>query len=163
MIPIISFVGRANVGKTTLLEKLIKEFSRRGVKVATVKHTHHFEMDGPGKDTWRHARAGAETVVIASPDKMALLDYSGREKSLDRIAALITGVDLIVTEGYKHADKPKIEVFRAAVSRELVCDPEDLLAVVTDVRLDLDIPQFDPDDPAPLADFLAEKILVSSD
>ncbi|WP_366924145.1 molybdopterin-guanine dinucleotide biosynthesis protein B [Metallumcola ferriviriculae] len=159
MIPVISFVGRSNVGKTTYLEKLITELTRRGIKVAVIKHTQHFEMDKPGKDTYRHARAGASTVVISSPEKMALLDYSGQERPLDEITAVITGVDLIITEGYKHGDKPKIEVCRRETSQELVCSLEELVAVVADFPLEVDVPRFDLDDAVPLADFLQYKIL----
>lgn len=159
MTPIVSFVGRSNVGKTTFLEKLISQLTKNGIKVAVIKHTDHFDMDKPGKDTWRHAQAGAETVVISSPEQLALLDYSRQEKSIDEIAAMINGADLIITEGYKQADKPKIEVFRQAAGAELVCNPEDLLAVVTDTRLPVDVPQFDLEDPSSMTEFILKEVL----
>ena len=115
-IPVISVVGRSKVGKTTLLEKLIPELKRRGYRVATVKHHAHpgFEIDRPGKDTWRHAQAGSDHVVIAAPDKVAAVRRVTREPTLDEIVTTIDDVDIILTEGYKRAGKPKIEIVRAA-------------------------------------------------
>ncbi|PKM47197.1 MAG: molybdopterin-guanine dinucleotide biosynthesis protein B [Firmicutes bacterium HGW-Firmicutes-8] len=160
MIPIISVVGYADSGKTTLLVKLIKELKRRGYKVAVIKHHHgDFAIDIPGKDTWRHAEAGANTVVLASPGKVAMIEKTESELTLDEIAEKITGVDLIITEGYKKGDKPKIEVFRSEVHKELVTPPEELLAVAGDVRF-AGIPTFALDDTAGLVDFLVEKGII---
>ncbi|HEX3015676.1 MAG TPA: molybdopterin-guanine dinucleotide biosynthesis protein B, partial [Desulfobacteria bacterium] len=98
MTPVISIVGKSNVGKTTLIEKLIAELKRRGFKVATVKHdVHGFEIDIPGKDTWRHAQAGADVVVISSPQKLAMINRVEQELELDQICAQVQGVDLIIT------------------------------------------------------------------
>ena len=159
--PIISIVGRSDVGKTTLLEKLIPELKRRGYRVATVKHHAHpgFEIDQPGKDTWRHARAGSDHVVIAAPDKVASIRRVDREPTLDEIAATITDVDIILTEGYKRADKPKIEVVRAARSSEPICTPDELLAIVSDVDVSFDIPRFDLDDVRGLVDLIEARFL----
>lgn len=160
MIPIVSVVGRSNVGKTTLLEKLIGELKRRGYRVATVKHdVHGFDIDRPGKDTWRHAQAGADTVVISSPQKLALIRKVPRELSLDEVAAHVTGVDIILTEGYKRGNKPKIEVFRASVCGELLCAEQELLALATDTPLPLNVPQYDLDDAAGLVDLLERRFL----
>lgn len=160
MIPIVSIVGRSNVGKTTFLVKLLQEIRRRGYKVATIKHhCGDFEIDHPGKDTWWHAQAGADVVVISSPNKMALIERVEKEKSIDDLVQVIKNVDLIITEGYKKGDKPKIEILRSAISRDLVCRPEDLLAVVTDLKLDLDLPCFGLDEVGKLVDFLEEKII----
>ncbi|MDN5348022.1 MAG: molybdopterin-guanine dinucleotide biosynthesis adapter protein [Clostridia bacterium] len=160
MVPIISVVGKSNVGKTTLMVKLIKELKSRGYRVATVKHdTHGFDIDHPGKDTWKHAEAGADIVIISSPQKFALIEKVEQEKSLDEIAARIEGVDLIITEGYKRGNKPKIEVHRAAVSGELLCRPEELLAVATDEPLDIRVPCFDLNDAPGLVNLLEEKVL----
>ncbi|HBY97321.1 MAG TPA: molybdopterin-guanine dinucleotide biosynthesis protein B [Chloroflexi bacterium] len=161
--PIISIVGRSDVGKTTLLEKLIPELKRRGYRVATVKHHTHpgFDIDQPGKDTWRHALAGSDHVVIAAPDKVASIRRVDREPTLDEIAAGIGDVDIILTEGYKRAGKPKIEVVRSARSREPICAPDELIALATDVRLDLDVPQFDLDDAAGLVDLIERRFLAT--
>ncbi len=159
MIPIVSVVGYADSGKTTLLVKLIREFKRRGYKVATIKHHHRdFEIDIPGKDTWRHAEAGADTVVLASPGKVAVVERTSHELTLDEIAARITGVDLIITEGFKQENKPKIEVFRSGVHRKLITLPENLLAVASDLDF-AGIPTFGLDDASGLVDFLVEKLL----
>jgi len=145
MIPIISVVGKSQVGKTTLLEKLIAELKRRGYRVGTIKHdTHGFEIDKPGKDSWRHAQAGSDAVLISSPEKVAM-----------------GGVDLVLTEGYKSGDKPKIEVSRQARGQELLCQEEELLALVTDQPFDLDVPQFEHGDVAGLADLIEKECLMS--
>lgn len=160
MIPIISVVGKSNVGKTTLLEKLLPEIKRRGYRVATIKHdVHGFNIDQPGKDTWRHARAGADLVVISSPQKMATIEKVDRERTLDEIANKLENVDLIITEGYKRQDKPKIEVFRSEVSDTLLCEKEELLAVATNVPLNIGVPEFDLDDSAGIVDLIQEKFL----
>ena len=115
----------------------------RGYKVATIKRHAHpgIEIDVPGKDSWRHAQAGSDYAVIAAPDKVASVRRLERELTLDEVAATITGVDIIITEGYKRANKPKIEVVRAERSSEPLCTAEELLAVVTDVALSLPVPR----------------------
>jgi len=160
VIPVISIVGKSNSGKTTLLEKLIPELKRRGYRVATVKHdTHGFEVDRPGKDTWRLAQAGAEAVVISSSDKLALIKRVAREQSLAEIAALVGEADIVLTEGYKRGPAPKIEVSRRAISTELLCTADELLAIASDQRFPLPVPQFDLDDAVGLANLLEERFL----
>lgn len=160
MIPIISVVGKSNVGKTTLLEKLLPEIKKRGYRVATIKHdVHGFNIDQPGKDTWKHAQAGADIVVISSPQKMAIIEKVDEERTLDEIAKKLDHIDLIITEGYKRQDKPKIEVFRSEVSDTLLCEKEELFAVATDVPLNIGVPEFDLDDSAGIIDLIQEKFL----
>lgn len=158
-IPVVSIVGRhSNSGKTTLLVKLISEAKRRGWRVAAVKHdVHGFEMDKPGKDTWRFAQAGADVVAISSPHKMAMLEVVQEERSLDQVLERIQDVDLIFTEGYKHEKKPRIEVFRSEVHVELYSQPEELIAIASDVPFDEGVPCFDLEDAVGICDFLAEK------
>ena len=162
-IPIVCIVGRSGAGRTTLLEKLISELKRRGYRVATVKHHAHpgFEIDKPGKDTWRHAQAGSDHVVIAAPDKVAAIRRVARAQTLDEIAVTIHDVDIILTEGYSRADKPKIEVLRAALSTKPICDPQELLALASDTALPLDIPHFDLDDTAGLVNLIQARFLSS--
>jgi len=159
--PIICIVGRSGVGKTTLLEKLIPALKQRGYRVATIKHHAHpgFEIDRPGKDTWRHAQAGSDYVVIAAPDKVASIRRVEREPTLDELAATITDVDIILTEGYKRSDKPKIEVVRAAHSTAPICKQEELLALATDVPVAIDVPQFDLNDAAGLSAFIVNYLV----
>jgi molybdopterin-guanine dinucleotide biosynthesis protein B len=162
MTPIVSVVGRSDSGKTTFLEKLIPALKARGLRVAVVKHdSHGFEMDRPGKDTWRLRQAGADAVMISAPHQMALI-RSGldREETLDELAMLVSNqVDLVLTEGYKSGDKPKIEVSRTVVSGgELLCSREELLAVVADGPRPVDVPQFDLEDAGGVADLLVSYI-----
>lgn len=159
MIPVISFVGRSNCGKTTYLVKLISEMKRLGYKVATIKHdVHGFDMDKPGKDTWRHAQAGADVVCISSPQKIALIEKVEEEMPLTEVVARIRGVDIIFTEGYKREGKLRIEVFRREASSEPLCLEGDLLASVSDEALYPGVPCFPLDDPVPLAAFLETRM-----
>lgn len=164
MIPVISVVGKSNSGKTTYLEKLTVELKGRGHRVAIIKHdVHGFEIDKPGKDTWRHAQAGADIVCISSPEKMAMIKKVERELALDEVIGYIDGVDIIITEGYKRESKRKIEIFRQAACHTPLCSKEELLAVVADVILYDDIPHFALDDAGALVDFLEAKILQMED
>ncbi|MEZ4599420.1 MAG: molybdopterin-guanine dinucleotide biosynthesis protein B [Syntrophotaleaceae bacterium] len=157
-IPVVVLVGMSGTGKTTFLEKLIREFKKRKVRTGTVKHdVHGFEMDRPGKDSWRHAQAGADAVAISCPTKVAMVRHVEQELSLDQIAELLVGVDIILVEGYKRANKPKIEIHRQARSRELLCPPEELLAVVSDVNWSIGVPLFDLEDASGVADMLVKK------
>jgi len=144
MIPAISIVaGQSNTGKTTVLCDIIKELKARGYRVCTIKHdVHGFEIDKPGKDTWKHAQAGADIVAISSPQKLAIIERVEEEYSLDDVIKKISNVDIIITEGYKLENKPKLEVFRKEVSEDLFSRDDELFAIITDTPLDKDIPQF---------------------
>ncbi len=156
MLPIVSVVGKSNSGKTTLLEKLIRELTRRGRRVVTIKHdAHSFDIDHEGKDTWRHFQAGAYATLISSPAKFAMVHRVDQEQNLDQLVARLDGdADIVLTEGYKRAAKPKIEVVRRARSTEPVCDPSELIALATDLDLDLGVPRFDINDFEGLCDLL---------
>lgn len=159
-IPMISVVGKSDTGKTTLLVKLVAELKRRGYRVATVKHdTHGFEVDQPGKDSWRHAQAGSDVVVISGPNRLALIEKRQREATLDEIAGRVGNVDIILTEGYKRGDKPKIEVSRREKGSELLCTEDELIAIATDQPFAMNVPQFDLDDAAGLVDLIEERFL----
>jgi len=163
MVPILSIVGKSDSGKTTLIERLIPELTRRGYRVATVKHDlHGFDIDREGKDTWRHKQAGAHTVIISSPNKLALIRETDRDHSLDDIRrAFVRDVDIIISEGYKNDTQPKIEVSRAAQQQELLCDPRDnLVAIASDRSHDRGVPCFDINDAAGLADFIVKRFLL---
>lgn len=158
---IVSFVGHSGSGKTTLLEKLIRELKRRGYRLAVIKHHHHrgLPFDRPGKDSWRFARAGADHVVLAGPDRATHFRTFPEEPSLEQIASSIQDVDLVLTEGYKHAGAPKIEISRGQTEPYLLSDADDLVAVVADRPFDVDVPQFDLDDVSLLADFIETRFL----
>ncbi|MCL6472298.1 MAG: molybdopterin-guanine dinucleotide biosynthesis protein B [Firmicutes bacterium] len=164
MIPVVSVVGKSNAGKTTFLEKLIAELKARGYRVATIKHNvHDFEIDHPGKDTYRHAKAGADTVIIATAHKMAMIKKLDKELPIQHIVELAgAGHDLIITEGYKRGPFPKIEVSRKEVSSELICSEDELIALVTDHPFPIDIPHFGLDDAGGLANFLEKRFLRQS-
>jgi len=162
MIPIISIVGKSDSGKTTLIEKLVPELTRRGYRIATVKHdVHGFEVDREGKDSWRHKKAGAHTVVISSPAKAALIRDVERDLSLGEIRdKLIRDVDLILSEGYKRDVQPKIEIFRKEKHQELLCTRGDnLIAIVSDRTFNVGVPCFDLEDMKGLSSFIEEKFL----
>ncbi|MBI4412974.1 MAG: molybdopterin-guanine dinucleotide biosynthesis protein B [candidate division NC10 bacterium] len=157
MLPVIAIVGRTGAGKTALLERLIPALTARGYRVGTVKHHHGgvLDLDAPGKDTWRHAKAGAVVVALAGSEQTAVFRGSG--STLDEITHLLLGeVDVVLVEGFKGTEKPKIEVVRAAVSPEPLCGPEDrLLALVSDVPLSRGVPVFGPEDAAGVAALVA--------
>jgi len=160
MPPVICIVGRSQSGKTTLIEKLIPLLIQRGFRIGTVKHSHHiFDFDKTGKDSWRHKDAGAETVIVASPGKIALVknDHQG---SLDGLLKFFEDMDLVITEGYKKENKPKIEVVRAARhSKPLLKSDKHLIAVVSDTDIDVDVPKFGLDDIEKLAAFVEDNYL----
>jgi molybdopterin-guanine dinucleotide biosynthesis protein B len=154
-VPVISLVGKSGVGKTTALERIIRELKRRGYRVGTIKHdTHGFEIDRPGKDSWRHARAGSDAVAISGPRKMALIRHLEDEMSLDDIIPLMGDLDLVITEGYKRGDRPKLEVTRMERGVDLLCQAEELIGIMTDHVLDMPVPQFALDDASGVVDLV---------
>ncbi len=163
MTPIISIVGRSKSGKTTLIERLIPEFMKRGYRVATIKHHYKaFQIDHEGKDSWRHKQAGAHTVVLSSPQKVALIEDVSHDLSLDDLAArFIQGADIIIAEGFKRDKHPKIEVFRKEIHpNPLAPQLENVIAVVSDCPLSLDIPCKDFNDIKGIADVIAERVIL---
>jgi molybdopterin-guanine dinucleotide biosynthesis protein B len=164
MIPIISIVGKSDSGKTTLIEKLVPELTRRGYRVATVKHdVHGFEVDQEGKDSWRHKRAGAHTVVISSPNKVALIRDVEKDSTLDEIRGKwVQDVDLLISEGYKKDVQPKIEVFRKEKHKKLLCAKKDnLAAIVSNQKFNVGVPCFQLDDMKGISNFIEKEFIKS--
>jgi molybdopterin-guanine dinucleotide biosynthesis protein B len=162
MVPILSIVGRSNTGKTTLIEKLIPELTRRGYRVATIKHNiHGFDIDHEGKDSWRHKKAGACMTVIASPHRVAVIEDSDRDYELAELRdRYIRNADIILSEGFKVNPHPKIEVVRAELRHEPVCTKEDnLIAVAADRPVDRGVPCLDINDITGLADLIEKQFL----
>ena len=159
---IISIVGKSGSGKTTLLEGLITELKARGHKVAIVKHSHHAsDIDTADKDTWRFTKAGSELSALNSLDHLAIYRRMDEYFDPQDISNFVLwDYDLILTEGFKSSDFPKIEVHLREQGEGLITDPENLLAVVTDEPIEIEIPQFSRNDLSKIAD-LIEKILLS--
>jgi molybdopterin-guanine dinucleotide biosynthesis protein B len=154
--PIVSIVGNSGSGKTTFLERLIPEIQRRGLKVGTIKHdVHGFDMDKPGKDSWRHKKAGASVTVISSPYQIGMVLDVDHDHKPDELLPLLAGVDIILTEGYKRENKPKLEIFRPEISKEPLCkEDEYLLALISDANVDIGVPRYSTKEIQKLADFL---------
>ena len=156
--PIVCVVGRSGSGKTTLMEKLINELKGMGIKVGTIKHHKGpFEMDSPGKDSWRHKQAGSVTALISSPSGIGMVTDVDHDYTLEELVLYFSGVDIILCEGYKRAKIPKIEVFRQEVHETPFCLNDSYLkALVSDADLDLGVPRFPMSDVKRLAEYLCE-------
>ena len=153
--PLVSIVGKAKSGKTTLIEKLILELKSRGYKVATIKHAFHGSFsDDYGKDSWRHIQAGSEATAIGFTDNIVLIKPVTGNLELNEIARLFgKEYDIILVEGFKHSDVPKIEVHRKEIGPPLD-STENLVAIVTDEPLETSIRQFSLEDIKSIADIL---------
>ena len=164
----VSFVAKSGTGKTTLLEKVIAELKRRGYRIGVIKHdAHRFDIDHPGKDSYRLTQAGADTMLIASPEKLALIKQHAEPPVEELIATYFGDVDLILTEGFKKSGLPKIEVHRRERSATLICRGEEndpgLVAVASDEPLELDVPVLDINNPDQVADFIEKQIIHATD
>ncbi|HEY9081386.1 molybdopterin-guanine dinucleotide biosynthesis protein B [Magnetovibrio sp.] len=156
---IFGIVGWSGSGKTELLVKLLPELRRRGFRVSTMKHTHHnFDIDKPGKDSYRHRKAGAEEVLIASGGRWALVRElrDEPEPDMDTLIEQMTPVDLLLIEGFKRNRHPKLEVSRPATGKSLIATDDDtIVAVASDARIGgLSVPLLDLDDVGAVADFI---------
>lgn len=153
---LVAIVGRSNSGKTTFIEKLIPELIKLGVRVGAVKHdAHNFDIDHPGKDSWRHGQAGAEAYVVASPEKLAFVTRLDGDVSLiDIVRRFFPDFDLVVAESFKRSAPHRVELFRVdAGHAEPVCGPGEAIALITDAPLEHNH-RFALDDAAGLARFL---------
>jgi molybdopterin-guanine dinucleotide biosynthesis protein B len=161
--PIVCFVGRSGSGKTTLLVGVIRALRAGGWRIATVKHDAHGHatFDREGKDTWQHKEAGAETVVLVGPGRIASVSDASREATLEEIRdRYAADADVVLAEGFKRAPYPKIEVARKALSPTLLLDKGDgLVAIATDFEARVGVPRLDMNDPIAVADFIKERFL----
>ena len=148
MIPIVCIVGKSGVGKTYVVERLVVELKRRGHRVAAIKHSAGgFEIDHEGKDTWRFAQAGSDTVAISSPQKIAIIRKVEHDHNLAELQRYIgPDFDIILAEGFKQDKAPKIEVHRKEFGPDLLSTKEELLAITTDEKLKMDVPQYSSED-----------------
>lgn len=155
-IPILCFVGRSNSGKTTLIERLIPELVQAGYRVATIKHAGHgFDLDTEGKDSWRHKRAGASSVMVLSKGSLAMFSDISDETKIEELRDrfLDSSMDLIIAEGWKSDGYPKIVVVRDQLG-EVPVSQEGLLAVVSAQPIDIPVPCLNRDDIPAIAELI---------
>ncbi|MEM8979433.1 MAG: molybdopterin-guanine dinucleotide biosynthesis protein B [Pseudomonadota bacterium] len=152
-------IGWKNSGKTGLMERLVTEFVVRGMSVSTLKHAHHhFDVDQPGKDSFRHRAAGAQEVLLSSGQRWALMhELRGvQEPSLDELLAKLSPVDLVLVEGFKSSDHPKLCAHRVETGQEPILS-ETVRAVASNVTPEVHVPLLDLDDTTAIADFIAKE------
>ncbi len=155
---VFGFAGYSGSGKTTLIEQLIPRFVLRGLRVSLVKHAHHlFDIDKPGKDSWRHREAGASEVLITSDQRWVLMHElrDEPEPSLHEQLQRFSPCDIVLVEGYKHAAIPKLEVHRPSLGKEPLhpVDPN-IVAVASDAAVATQLPRLDLNDPDAIAEFI---------
>lgn len=158
---ILGLAGWSGSGKTTLLTALIPYLIARGVTVSTIKHAHHeFDVDKPGKDSWRHREAGASEVMIASARRWALMrELRGSpEPALEELVSRMSPVDLLLVEGFKRHPHQKLEVYRPSLGKPfLYPEDPDVIGIVSDERLDVPLPLLPIDQPARVAEFILDR------
>lgn len=158
--------GKKKSGKTTFVEKLVPALKSLGLRVGTVKHdAHSFDMDHEGKDSWRHARSGAETVVVSSPKRVAVIKRLKQEMPLaELVETFFADRDVVVAEGYWNSDMPRVEVFRSEAHEAPLMTKENAiekkgLALVADIGWDAGVPLFGLDDGEGVARLIRESLL----
>lgn len=164
---VISIVSlKSNIGKTTLIEKLIKIFKEKNYTVGVLKHdAHRFDIDKEGKDSYKFAQAGADNVIISSKEKLAMIKSSVRDElEIDEILKYFGELDIIIVEGFKDNNYPKIEVHRKDVTDNLLYrdkkyNTSSFIAIASDENLDVNIPILDIDDAGSVADFIEDRYM----
>ncbi|UWG98241.1 molybdopterin-guanine dinucleotide biosynthesis protein B [Dehalobacter sp. DCM] len=156
-VPVVCFVAaKSGTGKTTFLEKLIREMTERGYRIGVIKSdAHRFDIDKPGKDSWRFAEAGSTATAIIGPDKYAVIQKTETKKDIEEVIPMIENVDIILVEGFKMSQRPRFEVVRRELGTEIVSPAENLLGVITDVEdLAAPVPLIDLNDYVRVADII---------
>lgn len=162
---VFGIAGYSGSGKTTLLEKLIPQFTARGIKVAVIKHAHHgFDIDRPGKDSYRHREAGAHEVLLSCNDRWALMHErrSEGEVTLDELIGRLSPCDLVLIEGFKQEPVPKLEVYRPENGKPpLFPERSDIVALATDADIVTSLPKLPLNDMAAIATFIIDTLQLS--
>ncbi len=156
------FAGWSGSGKTTLIEQLIPRFTGRGLKVSLIKHAHHtFDVDQPGKDSWRHRQAGAQEILVTSSRRWVLVHElrGAHEPAFEEQVKRVSPCDLLLVEGFKHAPIPKLEVWRRETGEPLL-HPNDphIVAVASDAKIETKLPLLDLNDVDGIAAFILQKL-----
>ena len=159
---IFGLAGWSGSGKTTLLAAIIPELAARGLSVSTIKHAHHdFDIDRPGKDSWRHRQAGAREVMVSSARRWALMHElrGDAEPSLDALVTRLSPVDVVIVEGFKRHPHPKLEVHRPSLGKPLLY-PDDpyIVAIASDEPFAAPLPLLSLADPAAVAGFMLDHL-----
>lgn len=159
-LPMLSFTAKSGTGKTTYLEKLIPMLKVNGLRIAVIKHdAHGFQMDKPGKDSYRLTQAGADHMILTSEDQTAvIITHPKMPPELDELIARTENVDLILTEGYKLEDQPKVVLLRKGYCETPVGNPKNVIAYVADFPYGAKVPVFDLNHPEDILDFLLDYI-----
>ena len=168
MYNILSVTSYSGVGKTTLIENIVKRLTDRGYKVGTIKHTcHDFDLDTEGKDSYRHRKAGASKVCIVSSNRLNFIEELDKEKKLNEIIEFYRDMDLIIIEGYKKYSFKKLEIIRKDKYEEIISDKKDLVGIVSDMNYKFGITQFKLNEYDEIVDYIEEclhkKILYLSE
>lgn len=165
---IISIIAtKSGMGKTTLIEALIKIFKSRNYTIGVLKHdAHKFQIDKEGKDSYRFSEAGADNVIISSSEKLAMVQSLKKEKSMEEIISFFDDLNIVLIEGFKNKNNtyPKIEVYRKGIDNNLLCKNSDyaaynFIAVASDEKLDVNIPVLNLNDPVSIADFIEDNLV----
>ena len=163
---VVAFIaGRSGTGKTTLMEALVTMLKGKGYRVGTVKHSgHEAAMDREGSDSWRFTQAGADIIVLAAKGQLAVLRNIDQPSLEDALLEASSGTDIVLVEGFKEMNVPKIEVYRSEHSEDLYSrrdkDPDPyLIAVASDTPLDIDVPVLNLNDPEEVYEFIVERII----
>lgn len=162
--PIVSFAGYSGSGKTTLVEKIITLLTMQGYKVGAIKHDgHQFDIDKPGKDSWRMTQAGAAVTVITDNDKLAMIKQHDKAPTPETIISrYFSEMDIVIIEGWKRNSTNRIEVYRQALGREALCltnGDKSFIAVATDSQIETPLPQLDINNPQNVVDFITSQIM----
>lgn len=159
MYNMLSVTSYSGVGKTTLIENIVKLLTSRGYKVGTIKHTcHDFDVDCEGKDSYKHRKAGSSKVCVVSKNRVSFIEERSEEKNLKDIVKLYSDMDLIIIEGYKKYKFKKLEIIRSDKYNDIISDKEDLIGIVSDLDHQVDVVKFNLDDYINISNFIGKCI-----